>query len=289
MRQSIFQEGLQQMKTYHKIPKVISHYLKNFTLSDSIIGRLNDHILKYQNIEGNFLYLKYGSGISKEDIKTEFCILSWLQNKIQVSQVVEYHEKNNISYLLTQGLSGIPAYKVKKNKTKQRIKVIALALKKFHSVSINECPVDNSLTKDLEQIRKYIELDVIDDKKFLVYSKGKSIKSVFNILEKQKKNMHNNTFIHGDFCLPNLLIDSNNDFSFIDLGDAGVGDKYKDLSSIEGSISRNFGEKWLQFFYDEYDSSLEIDKQKIQYFKYIDYFDYCLDIKKYNSLVDTLS
>lgn len=47
-------------------------------------------------------------------------------------------------------------------------------------------------------------------------------------------------FIHGDLCLPNILVDENNNFiGFIDLGNAGVGDKWYDYSWLLWSLEYN--------------------------------------------------
>ena len=39
----------------------------------------------------------------------------------------------------------------------------------------------------------------------------------------------NDTLIHGDYCLPNLLFDGWRFSGFIDLGSGGVGDRHIDL------------------------------------------------------------
>ena len=52
-----------------------------------------------------------------------------------------------------------------------------------------------------------------------------------------------NSFIHGDFCLPNILVKDNKVSGFIDLNDAGVGDKYADYSWCIWSFEYNLKTK----------------------------------------------
>lgn len=49
-----------------------------------------------------------------------------------------------------------------------------------------------------------------------------------------------NEFIHGDLCLPNILVNDNNEIAgFIDLGNAGTGDRWYDYSWLIWSFQYN--------------------------------------------------
>lgn len=47
------------------------------------------------------------------------------------------------------------------------------------------------------------------------------------------------TLIHGDFCLPNILAKDNKVIGFIDLGDAGIGDPWRDYAWCIWSLEYN--------------------------------------------------
>ena len=67
------------------------------------------------------------------------------------------------------------------------------------------------------------------------------------------------SFVHGDLCLPNILINSKNDIAgFIDLDNAGLGDPWYDyawlLWSLEYNLKTNlYNEKLLNELGIEYD------------------------------------
>ena len=76
-----------------------------------------------------------------------------------------------------------------------------------------------------------------------------------------------NTLIHGDYCLPNILVKNGQINGFVDLGSAGVGDPWRDYAWAIWSLEYNLGTK-------EYTSLLleklgiKFDQEK--YDKYID-------------------
>ena len=44
---------------------------------------------------------------------------------------------------------------------------------------------------------------------------------------------------HGDFCLPNILFENGKISGFIDIGDSGAGDKWKDIALCYRSLKHN--------------------------------------------------
>lgn len=51
------------------------------------------------------------------------------------------------------------------------------------------------------------------------------------------------TLIHGDFCLPNILVKDNKVVGFIDLGDSGIGDPWRDYAWCIWSLEYNLKSK----------------------------------------------
>lgn len=74
-----------------------------------------------------------------------------------------------------------------------------------------------------------------------------------------------NQFVHGDLCLPNIYVDSNNEISgFIDLDNCGLGDPWYDyawmLWSLEYNLKTN---KYNQMLLDEIGISFNKDKYEL--------------------------
>ncbi len=73
------------------------------------------------------------------------------------------------------------------------------------------------------------------------------------------------TFIHGDFCLPNIILDDWRFSTFIDVGLAGVGDKHIDIYWALWSLEYNLKtDKYNDVFLDIYGrDDIDFDVLKI--------------------------
>lgn len=80
-------------------------------------------------------------------------------------------------------------------------------------------------------------------------------------------NEDGNTLIHGDFCLPNILVRNNKVVGFVDIGDAGIGDKWCDYAWCIWSMEYNLKTKeYTQELLDVL--NIEFDEEKfIKYTK----------------------
>ena len=66
-------------------------------------------------------------------------------------------------------------------------------------------------------------------------------------------NLASDTFIHGDFCLPNIMLEDYQFRTFIDLGLAGKGDRHIDIFWCLWSLWFNLKiDKYTQYFLDLY-------------------------------------
>ncbi|MFA6368815.1 MAG: phosphotransferase [Candidatus Shapirobacteria bacterium] len=262
--------------------------IKNFNgyeIVETITGRLGNEIVRCKNKSGQIFFLKTGHGLAAKALKQEFLALKYLSDKkINIPKIIDFNYKNNIAQLLITNVQGISSHKLKDSLDKEIIlQKTAEALKKFHQINKVKADHLTTIEKDLAEIEKYLSLDVINVENFMANNEGKSPKQIFEYLCRLKQKHDKDSMTHGDYCLPNLLLDGES-FGFIDLGDCGPGDKYKDLSSIEGSIKRNFGSEWIDVFYKYYDPLIKVDREKIIYYQLIDQFDYHLNIEKYNNL-----
>lgn len=79
------------------------------------------------------------------------------------------------------------------------------------------------------------------------------------------KESKGNIFTHGDFCLPNILIDENGMIGFIDTTHSGIGDPWIDYAWCIWSYEYNLKSKeYTHILLKELD--IEFDKEKYEYY-----------------------
>lgn len=93
-----------------------------------------------------------------------------------------------------------------------------------------------------------------------------AINILHSIKINEKKNNQSDVFVHGDCCLPNILIDDNKVVGFIDMNDAGYDDPWVDYSwalwSLEYNLKTNEYNKMLL-------DKLGIEMNEEKYIKYV--------------------
>lgn len=269
------------------IPAKIKKDLRGYILLNQRTSRLGGRNFQFKNSRGSMLYLKSGYGIAAESLVRENSVLEWLEYKhVTVPKVLNYFkdEGNGQAYLLLSVIDGLPAQRVTNLSKQEILQLVAEAMKQFHSINFQGSENLRTLEQDLIHIQVIINLKLIKRSKFRTANNGKNPEEVYAYLRKEQYKFSEDVIVHGDYCLPNIIIAENN-FGFIDVGDCGPGDPYKDFSAMEVSIIRNFGKEWIDVFYKYYNQKINIDPQKIKYFQLIDQFGYHLDVEKYRQAI----
>ncbi len=88
----------------------------------------------------------------------------------------------------------------------------------------------------------------------------------FALLSKLPPPAEDPVFCHGDYCEPNIIIEGGRLSGFIDLGFAGVMDRYADFGQACYSLVRNGDRDHIDLFFAEYGLP-NVDYQKILYYQ----------------------
>ncbi len=82
-------------------------------------------------------------------------------------------------------------------------------------------------------------------------------------------------FVHGDFCLPNVLLEPAGEgltmTGLVDCGRAGIGDRHQDLALAMRSLTYNFDADTIAPFLNAYGGP-PVDSRILEFFTILDEF-----------------
>ena len=147
------------------------------------------------------------------------------------------------------------------------LQILAEALEMLWSVDISDCPNVRDLDEELKEAAYRVENNLVDIERAEPDTFGESgFKSPAHLLGWLCENRPENEPVlsHGDFCLPNVFIKDGKISGFIDLGDTGIGDKWRDIALVYRSLKHNFDGTFGGKVYEDFDPDMLFDKLKIE-------------------------
>lgn len=105
----------------------------------------------------------------------------------------------------------------------------AQLLRQLHETDFTDCPVPNRTADYLATARHNYENQVYNTSLFPDNWGYASAEEAWAEVEQNGKYLRSDTLLHGDYCLPNIMLQDWQLRAFIDLGNGGVGDRHIDL------------------------------------------------------------
>ena len=92
-----------------------------------------------------------------------------------------------------------------------------------------------------------------------------SAREAIEQLERTRPGSEQLMVCHGDYCLPNVLIEADSATGFVDLGELGVADRWWDLAVATWSVTWNLGPGYEDLFLREY--GIEWDHDRVEFYR----------------------
>ena len=217
------------------------------------------------------LYLKTESRASGNSLLHEKLKLEWLTNRLPVPEVVLFAEDENAEYLLLSEISGVDASgDAHKGNERSVIEQAANGLEMIHSLPINDCPFAARIEDKIKLAEKRMKNGLVDENDFDRERIGRTAADLFRELTETAPPDEDLVFTHGDYCLPNIILENGKLSGFVDWANAGVADKYQDIALLTRSVEYNFGGDSTQHLFDAL--GLKPDWQKIRFYTLLDEF-----------------
>lgn len=216
------------------------------------------------------MFLKVSDDLADPELRADKAIIQWLRGKLPVPEVLAFAETETHQFLLLSAVPGEDA-SADHHDTKRLVHLLAEGLRMIHAVDPTGCPSIRPLDVMIEGARRRLENGQVDESDFDDERSGHTAESAFDELVLTRPPIEERVFVHGDYCLPNILIDRGKISGFIDWGRAGIADPYQDLALAERSIIYNIGAKWVRPFFDAYGIA-DVDWERVRYYKLLDEF-----------------
>lgn len=170
------------------------------------------------------LYLKRSP---KGTLAREAAMTRYFHGKGLAAEVLAY-ESLEEDWLLTAAVPGEDCTAGEYTDDPKRLSaLLGERLRMLHALSGEGCPVPDHTARYLAKAEENYRKGMFDPQS--VGSLFSSPQEAFAAVEAGKHLLKTDTLLHGDYCLPNIMLQDWKFTGFIDLDHAGVGDRHVDL------------------------------------------------------------
>ena len=139
---------------------------------------------------------------------------------------VLYHESSAADWLLTKKVKGEDCTSRRYLDDPIRLcDVLAYHLRQLHELDASDCPIQNRMESYFKTVEENRKADAYD----LSFGSFTCADEAFAAFEQGKSLLNGKVLLHGDFCLPNVILNNWSLSGYIDVGHGGIGDRHIDL------------------------------------------------------------
>lgn len=222
------------------------------------------------------LYLKTAPVARDLGIDHEAARLRWLRSAgIPSPRVHASGIADGIEYMVMDAAEGLPASDAYWSDAATAVATaLGTTLARLHRVDIASCPFDRRTRVQLDDAQRNVALGLVDEDDFDHARKGRTAGDLLQELLAFPRTVDDLVVGHGDFCLPNVILQRDTAGALqctglIDCGRLGVADRHQDLALAIRSITFNFGAEHVTAFLDAYGHS-PVDATRIEFFTLLD-------------------
>lgn len=249
------------------VPEAFRSLIERGTVYDS--SSSPDAKVYYIDADDGY-YLKT-SGL--DALTNEKLMLDFLSLRHMSPKVLNYYQDRQ-DWLLTAKANGNNCISLEYLENPIRlVDTVAEALHMLHSLDLSECPVKNRTADYINSYLANKNAGLFNPDHLFFFDRSfRSPTEASGFIDGRIHILKNDTIVHGDYCLPNIILKDWKFSSFIDVGFAGAGDKNIDVFWAVWSLRFNFKtDKYTKMFIDAYGRD-SVDMERLQLISAIECF-----------------
>ena len=263
------------------LPPPLSADLGKHARAEVGSGESGASVLRFERPTGAPVYLKSRAIAATHPSRPLFDEaehLGWMHAVgLPVPAVLQYHEWKGREYLLLTSLPGTDAAAPRPEERRSAIvAALAAGLRLLHATNISACPFDASRRSRIADAKSQLAAGLVRESDFDAVRQGRTGADLHAELLATQPAIEERVFTHGDYCLPNVLLEDDGAggyrvSGFVDCGRAGVADPYQDLALCARSIAYNFGAEWVPALFARYGVE-RVDEVRVGWYQLLDEF-----------------
>ena len=196
--------------------------------------------------EARVVYLEKEGGLflksaPKGALEREAVMTRFFYNKGMAAEVLHYSSQEQ-DWLLTRRVPGEDCIHANYLADPKRLcDTTATLLRKLHEVDPAGCPVPDHTAGYLATAEQNNRAGLFDTHLFTPEWNFSGREEAWQHLQAHKHLLQTDTLLHGDYCLPNIILDDWRFSGFIDLDHGGIGDWHVDVFWGIWTLYFNFG------------------------------------------------
>ncbi len=207
-------------------------------------------------------YLKKAA---RNSLSREAGMTSYFSSKGLGARVIGYETFGECDFMLTERVRGEDCVFARYLDDPKRLaSLIGEELRALHEIDASDCPVNDRMGEYISLVEENYRTGNYDSSHFPDSFGYRSADEAIGVFENGKNELKNEVLIHGDYCLPNIMLDDWSLSGFIDVGNGGVGDRHVDLFWGAWTLGFNLGtDEYRDRFFDSYGRD-KIDDEKLK-------------------------
>jgi aminoglycoside phosphotransferase len=197
--------------------------------------------------------------------------IRWLDGKAVTPRVLFSQECGSQLFCVLSALSGVPISHLHATDAEAALTATIQELARLHALPIDDCPLDQRTETKLAMAAQRLREGLVDFNDFDDENKGRDPADMLDELRRDAPQI-DPVFTHGDASLPNFLWRPGRRVSLLDLGRAGVGDRYQDIGIFLRSALHNYPDIAALPLLEQHYPLNRPDRKMLAYFTLLDEF-----------------